>query len=103
MTFSEILTQVVALLRQQGRVSYPALKRHFDLDDDYLADLKAELIDVLQLATDENGKVLVWAGDGPVSITLPPPKPVPTPASYTPNQLGDPPALPCLTYTFFVV
>ncbi|MBI2799427.1 MAG: hypothetical protein HYX63_03920 [Gammaproteobacteria bacterium] len=66
MTFSEILLQVVEVLRQQGRVSYPALKRHFDLNDDYLTDLKAELIDALRIATDENGKVLVWTGDGAV-------------------------------------
>lgn len=45
MTFDEILTQVVELLQRQGRVSYGALKRRFALDDDYLQDLKDELID----------------------------------------------------------
>ena len=44
MTFDEILTQVLELLRREGRVSYRALKRRFDLDDDYLEDLKAEII-----------------------------------------------------------
>jgi hypothetical protein len=43
MTFDEILTQVTELLQRQARVSYRALKRRFDLDDDYLEDLKAEL------------------------------------------------------------
>src|SRR6266516_5308015 len=50
MTFDDILVQVVTLLQHQGRVSYRALKRRFDLDDDYLEDLKAELIDAQQLA-----------------------------------------------------
>jgi hypothetical protein len=44
MTFDEILTQVLTLLRREGRVSYRALKRRFDLDEDYLEDLKAEII-----------------------------------------------------------
>ena len=42
MTFDEILAQVLDLLQRQGRVSYRALKRRFDLDDAYLEDLKAE-------------------------------------------------------------
>src|SRR5215470_14477617 len=62
MTFDEILEQVIALLKRQGRVSYPALKIRFSLDDEYLEALKAEIIEAQQLATDENGRVLVWAG-----------------------------------------
>src|SRR2546428_5938345 len=64
MTFDEILTQVVELLQRQGRVSYGALKRRFALDDDYLRDLKDELITAQRVATDEDGKVLVWVGKG---------------------------------------
>ncbi|HEV8716442.1 MAG TPA: hypothetical protein VGX03_26930 [Candidatus Binatia bacterium] len=45
MTFDELLAQVVELLQRQGRVSYGALKRRFALDDDYVQDLKDELID----------------------------------------------------------
>src|SRR5262249_5723493 len=63
MTFDEILDQVLALLKRQGRVSYPALKIRFSLDDEYLEALKAEIIEAQQLATDENGRVLVWAGN----------------------------------------
>ena len=63
MTFDEILTQVLDLLQRQGRVSYRALKRRFDLDDAYLEDLKAEIIKAQRLAIDEAGEVLVWAGD----------------------------------------
>jgi class 3 adenylate cyclase/tetratricopeptide (TPR) repeat protein len=66
MTFDEILTQVVELLQRQGRVSYGALKRRFALDDDYLQDLKDELIDAQRVALDEDGKVLVWIGASPV-------------------------------------
>src|SRR5438876_2715985 len=64
MTFDEILTQVVELLQRQGRVSYGALKRRFALDDDYLQDLKDELIDAQRIAVDEDDKVLVWLGEG---------------------------------------
>src|SRR5215468_10565498 len=63
MTFDEILDQVVTLLKRQGRVSYPALKIRFSLDDEYLEALKAEIIEAQQLAMDENGRVLVWAGN----------------------------------------
>jgi TOMM system kinase/cyclase fusion protein len=70
MTFYEVLEQVIALLQRHGRVTYQALKRQFDLDDDYVDDLKAELIDARQLAVDEQGKVLVWTGG--VTATLEP-------------------------------
>jgi class 3 adenylate cyclase/predicted ATPase len=66
MTFDELITQAVELLQREGRVSYRALKRRFALDDEDLEDLKAELIDAKRLATDEDGKVLVWAGASPV-------------------------------------
>jgi hypothetical protein len=62
MTFDEILAQVLDLLQRQGRVSYRALKRRFDLDEDYLEELKAEIIKAQQLAVDEGGEVLVWTG-----------------------------------------
>jgi hypothetical protein len=62
MTFEEVLTQALAMLQRQGRVSYRALKRQFGLDDDYLADLKAEIIEVHQAAVDQDGAMLVWTG-----------------------------------------
>jgi class 3 adenylate cyclase/predicted ATPase len=70
-TFYERLEAVVALLRRHGRVSYRALVREFDLDDAFLADLKVELIDVQHLARDEDGKVLVWAGEATPAHALP--------------------------------
>ena len=39
MKFSEIIKQAVALLQDSGRVSYRALKREFDLDDEALEEL----------------------------------------------------------------
>src|SRR5712691_5578856 len=62
MTFDEILEQVITLLQRQGRVSYRALKMRFDLDDEYLDVLKEELIDAQRVATDEDGRILVWTG-----------------------------------------
>jgi class 3 adenylate cyclase/tetratricopeptide (TPR) repeat protein len=63
MDFYEVLDQIIALLRQRGRVSYHALKRQFDVDDAYLEDLKVELIEVQELARDHDGKMLVWFGE----------------------------------------
>ena len=60
MTFEEILDQAIAMLQRRGRLTYGALKRQFQLDDAYLEDLKAELIEGQRLAVDEEGRVLVW-------------------------------------------
>src|SRR5215471_14702414 len=62
MTFDDILAQIIDLLKRQGRVSYGALKRRFALDDDYLNDLKNELLYVHPVIDDE-GRGLIWAGD----------------------------------------
>ncbi len=80
MTFDEALVQVLDLLQREGRVSYRALKRRFALDDDYLEDLKAEIIQAKRLARDEVGVVLVWIGAAPTAAvarteTMPPAAP----------------------------
>jgi hypothetical protein len=62
--FSEVVNQARALLHSKGRITYRALKREFDLDDEALEDLKEELIEAERVAVDENGKILVWAGKG---------------------------------------
>lgn len=62
MDFYTMLDQVVELLRSRGRVTYRALKRQFNLDDEFLEDLKAEIIKGQRLAVDEDGVVLVWRG-----------------------------------------
>jgi predicted ATPase/class 3 adenylate cyclase len=88
MTFDELLTQVLALLRRDGRVSDRALRRRFDLDEEYLEDLKAEIIQAKQLAVDEDGAVLVWTGG-----TATPPTSAGTqeraPLAYTPTYLAE--------------
>ena len=83
MTFDDILAQVIALLKRQGRVSYPALKIRFSLDDEYIEALKAEIIEAQQLATDENGRVLVWAGNTaePSAFVSQPAQPTQPPAA----------------------
>ena len=43
MDFVAVVEQVTALLRQRGRVAYRTLQRQFQLDDEALADLRAEL------------------------------------------------------------
>src|SRR5215831_13586091 len=80
MGFFEVLTQVIELLQRQERVSYRALKREFDLDDAYLEDLKAEIIQAKKLAVDEDGVVLIWAEASAISeLTSPPAQPTQLP------------------------
>ena len=96
MTFEEILNQAIALLQRQGRVSYRALKRQFDLDEAYVEDLKLELIEVHQVAVDQDNTMLVWIG----GAAAPPPAATDTvsvqarapdmaPLTYTPPHLTD--------------
>jgi class 3 adenylate cyclase len=63
MKFSEVVDHASALLQRKGRITYRALRREFDLDEESLEDLKAELIDAQRVATDEEDKVLVWIGN----------------------------------------
>src|SRR6516162_10218065 len=93
MTFDEILEQVIALLKRQGRVSYPALKIRFSLEDEYLEALKAEIIEAQQLATDENGRVLVWTGETATAqaVASQPAQATPQPAAqHQPSPLVEP-------------
>jgi hypothetical protein len=80
-TFNEVLSQTIAMLRQHGRVSYRALKRQFALDDTFLEDLTYELIAVQQCAVDQDGTVLVWAGDVRAAAT---PLSAPAPSAPVP-------------------
>src|SRR5262244_2974294 len=86
MDFYAVLDQILALLRQRGRVSYRALKRQFDLDDAYLDDLKVEIIEVQQCARDQEGTMLVWTGEV-ASAATPEPVQAPAPLTYTPPYL----------------
>jgi class 3 adenylate cyclase len=88
MDFYEVLERVIALLQRHGRVTYRMLKRQFDLDDDYLDDLKAELTEARQLAVDEQGNVLVWTG-APGTASPVAPAPARAPLAYTPPYLAE--------------
>jgi hypothetical protein len=92
MDFYTLLDQVIDLLRQRQRVTYRALKVQFHLDDEALEALKEELVYGQRLATDEDGRVMVWTGDtGPTAA--PPARPVQTPEriplTYTPVYLAE--------------
>ena len=92
MDFYAVLDEIRALLQRRGRVTYRALKVQFHLDDEHLEALKEELIEAEQLAVDEQGKVLVWAG---APASAPPPASLPVtdqeraPLSYTPPYLAE--------------
>jgi class 3 adenylate cyclase/tetratricopeptide (TPR) repeat protein len=90
MTFDELLAQVLELLQREQRLSYRALKRRFALDDEYLEDLKAELVEAKRLAVDEDGKVLVWTGGtASAADTAVPSTPPQAPLAYTPSHLTE--------------
>jgi class 3 adenylate cyclase len=100
-TFNEVLSQTIAMLQQHGRVSYRALKRQFAIDDNFLEDLKSELVEVQQRAVEQDGTVLVWTGEtgvgaaptpAPVtSAIVPPPvtRQAQEPLAYTPSYLAE--------------
>jgi len=54
--FVAVVDQVIALLRQWGRVAYRTLKVQFTLDDEALEALKDELLYAQQLARDEDDR-----------------------------------------------
>src|SRR5712692_4452525 len=89
MTFDEVLAQVQELLQREQRVSYRGLQRRFALDDEYLEDLKEELIGAKRLATDEDGRFLVWTGAAPISSSTSQVPGSPPPVSYTPPHLAE--------------
>jgi hypothetical protein len=88
MAFDELLAQVLDVLQREGRVSYRALKRRFDLTDDDLADLQDELIAAKRLARDEDGRVLVWTGGAAPLPPAIPSLPSQSPADTAPGQVS---------------
>jgi predicted ATPase/class 3 adenylate cyclase len=96
--FVAVVDQVIALLRQRGRVAYRTLKVQFTLDDEALEALKDELLYAQQLARDEDDRILVWTGDAQTPPALPPrssqhASPPATPEAVRP-QTAPPPAAP---------
>ena len=91
MTFDDVLEQALEILRRRGRVSYRALQVQFQLDDDLLALLTDEIVEVHQLARDQEGKMLIWTG-GTAAVAPRPPPPLdqaPAPLTYTPPYLAE--------------
>ena len=72
MTFDDILEQALEMLRRRGRVSYRALKVQFPLDDDLLALLRDEIVEVHQLARDQEGTMLVMPTMGTAAPKIEP-------------------------------
>ncbi len=70
MDFYAVFDQVVVLLQHRGRASYRALKVQFQLDDNQFAALKEELIEVQQLAVEQDSRMLVWTGGPAASSPL---------------------------------
>ena len=79
--FQEVLDKLVDWLQHSERVSYRAIKRQFELDDEYLDDLKEAILFAHPQVVDEKGRGLVWtkeASTPPESIPRPnPPKEMP--------------------------
>jgi class 3 adenylate cyclase len=85
--FVAVVDQVIALLRQRGRITYGALQLQYGLTEAQLAVLKDELLHAQQVARDEDGRILVWTGDAAPAPTAEPPPPAPL--AYTPPYLAE--------------
>ena len=68
MSVLEILRRVRSHLEENGRVSLRMLRREFALDDDTLAEVIEELVDVQRVARREEN-ALAWAGGAAPSGT----------------------------------
>src|SRR5262245_25971997 len=68
MTFREMLTQVIAWLQQDKRVSYRALKQQFALNDAALADLQDAILYAYPQVSDDAGRGLVWTPAAPAVV-----------------------------------
>ncbi len=77
MEFHELLLVITEQLRNEGRIAYRILKRRFNLRDEDLEDIKADLIDAKGIARDEHDKVLCWLAPEPATSerTAPPSDP----------------------------
>src|SRR5262249_3541079 len=93
MDFYAILDQVIAVLRQRQRVTYRALKRQFNLDDDYLGSERPKAFRAKRTGVEKGGPVVVGTGE----MDVPPPPPPPAPQQEIPPGPADaphPPSLP---------
>jgi class 3 adenylate cyclase/predicted ATPase len=63
MTFQDVLKQAVIWLQRDKRVSDRALKRHFNIDDPYLDDLKEAIFYTYPKFAEEDGRGVVWIAE----------------------------------------
>ena len=92
MDFVAVVDQVIALLRQRGRVTYRTLQLQFTLDDEQLAVLKDELFYSQPQVSDDAGRGLVWTSDpgtAPAVTAAPAVLPAQVPLAYTPPYLAE--------------
>ena len=68
MDFVAVVDQVITLLRQRGRVTYRTLQRQFQLDEEALADLLAELRYAYRDEILEEEQGMLWVGDARSSL-----------------------------------
>jgi class 3 adenylate cyclase len=97
-TFNEVLSQTIAMLQQHGRVSHRSLRRQFDIDDEYLEDLKEGLLYTHPQVVDD-GQGCIWSGETSTtpeitqppasSSTLPPQAQGHESVAYTPQHLAE--------------
>jgi class 3 adenylate cyclase/tetratricopeptide (TPR) repeat protein len=90
--FVALVDQVIALLRQRGRVTYRTLQRQFQLDADALTDLLGELRYTHRDTIREDEQGIVWTDDARPT----PPATAPgaeqaarAPLTYTPSYLAE--------------
>ena len=92
MDFVAVVDQVITLLRQRGRVTYRTLQRQFQLDEDALADLLAELRYAYRDAILEEEQGVLWVGDARSTLPATAASAAPTalaPRTYTPAYLAE--------------
>jgi len=63
MDFYEVLDQVIDLLKQRRRMTYRALKRQCNLDDDFIEDLKEEISYVHESTVEADDRGFTWRGE----------------------------------------
>src|SRR3989454_4118611 len=86
MDFVAVVDQVIALLRQRGRVTYRTLQLQFTLDDEQLAALKDELLYSQPHVVDDAGRGLIWTADTNTTPALAPSPPPLGPAERPQGQ-----------------
>ncbi len=92
MDFVALVDQVIALLRQRGRVTYRTLQRQFQLDADALTDLLGELRYAHRDAIREDEQGIVWTDDAhptPPATATPTEPAARAPLTYTPAYLAE--------------